>query len=66
MIIWCIEKFQKERKRNAKRNARSYFEKGTEQERVPDYLKRNAGGTRSRNLRNDQCLGNEEGTRVPQ
>ena len=38
-------------------NARSYFEKGTEQERVPDYLKRNATETRSWNLRNDYYFG---------
>ena len=43
----------KECKRNEKSNAPSKFEKGTEQERVPDFLKRNATGTRSLNLRND-------------
>ena len=44
---------EKERKRNAKRNARSYSEKGTEQERVHDFLIRKATRSRSQNLRND-------------
>ena len=50
LLIYDIsvhQKSEKERKRNAKRNARSCSEKGTEQERVPDFLKRNAEGTRS-------------------
>ena len=45
--ILVHQKSEKERKRNAKRNARSCSEKGTEQERGPDLLKRNVEGTRS-------------------
>ena len=37
--ILHVENSEKERERNAKRNTRSYSEKGTEQERVPIFWK---------------------------
>ena len=38
---------QERNHKNQEERTRSYSEKGTEQERVPDSLKRNAEGTRS-------------------
>ena len=54
LLIYDIlvhQKSEKEHKRNAKGTERGTrvpaLKKGTEQERVPDFLRRNAEGTRS-------------------
>ena len=63
-LIKLLNKFEKERQRNAKgtekerkRNVRTVRKKGTGTERVPQNWQRNGNGTRSSIFKNFQCLG---------
>ena len=56
MWYFGTSKIRKGTKKERKRNARSFWQKGTEQELVPQIPQRNEEGTRSSKIRKFQCM----------